>query len=145
LSRTFHGRDVFAPAAAHLANGASLDVLGPEVAPESLAVLQAPEPSVAQGRVTCAVIAVDRFGNLILDLAERDLPASGLRLGRRLRAETAGGDQRGVYARTFADVREGELLLYLDSSGSLALAVNRGSAAERIGADPGDAVTLRPT
>ena len=91
------------------------------------------------------VVRADRFGNLILDFAEPELSASGLRLGRPLRADAAGGDHDALYARTFADVGEGELLLYLDSSGSLALAVNRGSAAERIGVGPGDEVRLRPT
>jgi S-adenosylmethionine hydrolase len=145
ISATFHGRDVFAPVAAHLSTGFALRDAGEPLDPGDLVRLERSHASVEPGPlVVTHVVRADRFGNLILDLAERDLPASGLRLGRRLRVETAAGDHEGVYARTFADVGEGELLLYLDSSGSLGLAVNRGSAAGRIGADPGDQIALRP-
>jgi S-adenosyl-L-methionine hydrolase (adenosine-forming) len=146
ISATFHGRDIFAPVAAHLATGFALRDAGEPLDPADLVRLERSHATVEPGPLVVAhVVRADRFGNLVLDLAERDLPASGLRLGHPLRAETAGGEHEGVYARTFADVGEGDLLLYLDSSGSLALAVNRGSAAELIGAGPGDAVALRPT
>jgi S-adenosyl-L-methionine hydrolase (adenosine-forming) len=146
ISATFHGRDVFAPVAAHLAAGAKLIEAGEPLDPRDLVRLESPRARVEPGpRVVAHVVRADRFGNLILDFAEPELPASGLRLGRPLRAEAGGGDHEAVYARAFADVAEGGLLLYLDSSGSLALAVNRGSAAERLGIGPGDEVRLRPT
>jgi S-adenosyl-L-methionine hydrolase (adenosine-forming) len=144
VSATFHGRDVFAPVAAHLASGARLPEVGETLDPAELVRLEASRARVEPGPVVVAHVArADRFGNVILDLVEPDLPASGLRLGRPLRVE-AGGAHDAIYARTFADAPDGALLLYLDSSGSLALAVNRGSAAERIGLARGDEVSLRP-
>jgi S-adenosylmethionine hydrolase len=145
ISATFHGRDVFAPVAAHLANGTPLDEVGEALAPGELVRLDLSVASVeAGGRVVAHVIHVDSFGNLSLDLAEGQVPESGLRLGRRLRVDAAGAAVDAVYAVTFADVPAGELILYLDASGSLALAVNRGSAAERLGLRDGDEVVLRP-
>jgi hypothetical protein len=128
ISATFHGRDIFAPVAAHLATGFALRDAGEPLEVAELVRLERSHATVEPGPLVVAhVVRADRFGNLILDLAE-----------------TAGGGHQGAYARTFADVGEGALLLYLDSSGSLALAVNRGSAAELIGAGPGDKIALRP-
>ena len=73
----------------------------------------------------------------MLDLGEARLPETGLRLGHPLAVETAAGSAEAVFARTFADVGEGELLLYVDSYGSIALAVNRGSAAADAAPRPG--------
>ena len=145
LSATFHGRDVFAPIAAHLALGAELAVLGELVDAAELVALKRDEPVIEPGRRVVATVAyVDRFGNLALDLSEERLVESGLKLGRRVWVEAAGVTLDAVYALTFADVPAEALLLYLDSYGNLALAVNRGSAAERLGIGSADRVTLRP-
>jgi S-adenosylmethionine hydrolase len=145
ISTTFHGRDIFAPVAAHLAAGATLAAAGEPLASGELTRLETTRARIEPGpRVVARVVRADRFGNLILDLSEPQLPDSGLRLGRAVRAEAGAADHPAIYARTFADVPEGALLLYLDSSGSLALAVNRGSAAERTGLGRGDEVVLRP-
>jgi S-adenosyl-L-methionine hydrolase (adenosine-forming) len=144
ISATFHGRDVFAPVAAHLARGAALREAGEPLATDSLVRLERPTPRIARGRVIAHVVAVDRFGNLALDLTDRLLPETGLRLGRPLEVETTAGGRGSVFALTFADVPNGELLLYEDSSGRLALALNRGSAAESLGLGRGDEVILRP-
>jgi S-adenosylmethionine hydrolase len=110
----------------------------------SLMRISTPEPVIEAGRVTAHVISVDRFGNAALDLADRHLPQSGLRMGRAVTVEIAGSARDAIFARTFADVQEGVLLLYEDSSGSLALAVNRGDAATELGLARGAEVTLRP-
>ena len=143
ISATFHGRDVFAPVAAHLARGASLSEAGEAIAPDSLVRIEAPEPTIETGRVTAHVASVDRFGNAALDLADRHLPESGLRLGRPVGVEVAGTPRDAVFALTFADVADGGLLLYEDSNGSLALAINRGDASAELGVIPGAEVTLR--
>jgi S-adenosylmethionine hydrolase len=80
----------------------------------------------------------------VLDLGEERLPETGLRLGHPLVVESASGSAEAVFARTFADVGARRLLLYVDSYGSLALAVNRGSAAAELRLVPGDEVVLRP-
>jgi S-adenosyl-L-methionine hydrolase (adenosine-forming) len=143
ISATFHGRDIFAPVAANLARGAVLREAGESLDRDELTRLEPAATRIESGVGTSPVIRVDRFGNAIVGIAERDLPKSGLRLGRPVEVEVAGGTREATYARTFAEVPEGALLLYLDSSGWLGLAVNRGSAAELLGVDVGDEVTLR--
>jgi S-adenosylmethionine hydrolase len=143
ISATFHGRDVFAPVAAHLARGASLSEAGEAIAPDSLIRIEASEPAIEAGRVTAHVISIDRFGNAALDLADRHLPESGLRLGRPVGVDVGGAPRDAVFTLTFADVPDGGLLLYQDSNGSLALAVNRGDAAAELGLEPGSEVILR--
>ena len=141
---TFHGRDVFAPIAAQLANGVALAELGDPLDPDQMVRLEASVARLEEGRAIASVVAIDGFGNLALDLSEREAGSVGLRLGRALRVQVAGVGVSAVYAHTFADVDEGELILFLDSSAALALAVNRGSAAERLGIAAGDEVVLSP-
>lgn len=144
ISATFHGRDVFAPVAAHLARGASLSEAGERIDAESLIRIEAPEPAIEAGHIRARVVSVDRFGNSALDLAEGHLPRSGLRMGRPVAVDVAGSTRDAIFALTFADVPDGGLLLYEDSTGSLALAVNRGDAAAELGLEPGAEITLRP-
>ena len=144
VSATFHGRDIFAPVAAHLALGAPLSEAGEPIPPESLVTLEASQPAIGPDRVVAHVVAVDRFGNAVLDLADHHLPASGLRMGRTVAIDAQGQRHEAAFALTFADVGEGELLLYVDSYRNVALAVNRGSAGAELGLEPGDEVVLRP-
>ncbi len=144
ISATFHGRDVFAPVAAHLARGASLAESGEEIDAESLARIAAPEPVIEADRVVAHVVSTDGFGNAALDLADRHLPDTGLRLGRPLTIEAGGTAHPAVFALTFADVPDGGLIIYENSYGSLELAVNRGDAAEHLGLGAGDEVVLSP-
>jgi S-adenosyl-L-methionine hydrolase (adenosine-forming) len=145
ISATFHGRDIFAPIAAHLANGTPPADLGEPLDPDELVRLELTEAFIDVGRrVVAHVSDLDRFGNASLDLAERRIPETGLRLGNRVWVEAAGVSLDAIYALTFADVPSGALITYLDSSGHLALAVNRGSAADRLGLRSGDEVVLRP-
>jgi S-adenosylmethionine hydrolase len=144
ISATFHGRDVFAPVAAHLARGASLSEAGEGIDPASLIRIEAPEPVIESGQVVAHVVSVDRFGNAALDLADRHLPQSGLRMGRPVTVDVGGTPRDAVFALTFADVPDGGLLLYEDSNGSIALAINRGDASVELGLQPGAQIILRP-
>ena len=145
VSATFHGRDIFAPVAAHLALGSEPAELGEPVDPAGLVVLPRSEPVIDPGRqARTTVQAVDRFGNAELDLDADLVLDTGLKLGRRLMVEATGESHDAVYAATFADAAEGDLLVYLDANRHVALAVNRGNAAELLGLAPGDAVILRP-
>lgn len=142
VSSTFHGRDVFAPAAAHLSAGAALDDLGPSVDPASLTTLAMPEPEVVDGEVRCQVMAVDRFGNVQIPVRPEELERVGLD-GRDLEIETGNGPFNARRVTTFDEVTEGDLAVFVDSRGWMAVAVNRGSAAESLGLEVGDAVSLR--
>jgi S-adenosyl-L-methionine hydrolase (adenosine-forming) len=142
LSATFHGRDIFAPVAARLALGDALEEVGTPVDPATLAASPLPEPVFDGDGVVAHVVGVDTFGNAALDLEHEDLPRTGLRLGHPVRVGAAGEVVRAAFARTFAEVAAGELLLYENSYRALELAVNRGSAAERLGLEAGSEVRL---
>jgi S-adenosylmethionine hydrolase len=143
VSATFHGRDIFAPAAAHIALGVALINLGEHIDPGSLEVLTEISPQIEPGlRLTAEVGDVDGFGNAALLASAEDASAAGLEPGKRLRVTAPRRSDELLYARTFGDVAEGEPLLYVDSSGALALAVNRGDAARRLDLEPGDRIAL---
>jgi S-adenosyl-L-methionine hydrolase (adenosine-forming) len=142
VSRTFHGRDVFAPAAAHLAAGVDPAELGPADDPDGLVRLERPAARVDGDRVRASVVAVDHFGNLALDLRRDDLALAGVAAGDPVEVRVAGRAHRLAFADTFASVPAGDLVLHEDSFGSLAVAVNQGRAAERLGARPGDPVEV---
>ena len=143
VSATFHGRDIFAPAAAHLAHGVPLQELGPPIDPGSLITISVPEPRIAPGSIECGVLTTDRFGNIQLSARAADLASAGLDESPSVGMRCKGGVIANVrVARTFGDVPEGELALIADSSGWLEIVVNKGSAEAKLGLAPGDPVTL---
>lgn len=143
ISATFHARDVFGPVAGHLATGVPLAEVGPVVA-DPVRLAAPPVRPGDSGGWGAQVLHVDRFGNLITNLGRRDLDAI---------LETVGKDRNGVVvvlgghvlplAVTYGDVAEGEPVALLGSSGRLEIAVNRGSAAQALGADSGSSLRLR--
>jgi S-adenosyl-L-methionine hydrolase (adenosine-forming) len=143
VSRTFHGRDLFAPAAAHLAAGVPLEELGPPVDPEALVRIEIPQPEVGQNRIRAVALVVDRFGNVALNLRRGHL-GENAELGAGTRVELISRGERfyAVFARTFADAPRGALILYEDSYGNLALAVSRGSAAQLLRLEEGGEIVL---
>jgi S-adenosyl-L-methionine hydrolase (adenosine-forming) len=144
VSATFHGRDLFAPVAAHLALGARLDEAGESIDPASLVELDLPTPRVGPEEILAHAIHVDGYGNVTLDLDASMLGAGPLRPGDPLEIRAPDGRFNGVWARTFADVRPGDLLLFEDSSGALALAASGGDAAGLLDLEPDREVALRP-
>ena len=143
VTATFHGRDVFAPAAAHLAAGVEISAFGRALDPSALVRLPAVRPEMVEHGVAVEVVSVDSFGNLYLGGAPANLmPALGsLTAGRRLRVD----DLEVSWAETFGKVRPGEALLFEDSDGQLCLALNQASAAERLGLRQGDRLVIRAT
>jgi S-adenosylmethionine hydrolase len=142
VSRTFHGRDLFAPAAAHLALGAALEELGPPIDPEALVRLEIPEPEIGQARMRATVLAVDRFGNAALNLTREHLDRAAVVPGMRVELTARGERYFAVAARTFGDTRPGDLILYEDSYRNVAVAVARGSAAELLRIDEGSELVI---
>jgi S-adenosylmethionine hydrolase len=143
VSRTFHARDVFAPAAAHLAIGLDPAELGPAVDPAALVRIAVPAPSFGPGSVRATVLSIDRFGNVRLNLRSEHLEQAGIVPGAEIELGLAESSLVAAVAETFADVEPGELLLYEDAYRRLALAVSSGHAAERLGARPGLEVEIR--
>ena len=143
VSRTFHGRDVFSPAAAHLASGVDPGELGPPLDVEMLVRLDLPEPDVSRGRVRATVLDVDRFGNVQLNLAASTSRPRGSSPGRQVELELALDRYYAVAARTFADARRGDIVLYEDSYRNVAIAINGGNAAEMFGVKPGRELRIR--
>jgi len=134
VSPTFHGRDIFAPVAGALAAGTPIEDLGEPLPPEGLRRLNIPVAVRTAEGLELHVLHCDTFGNLILDGQTEQVAELGLKLGDEVAVRYGGGTHRATFARTFADVHPGGLLLYKDGLGMLALAVNRGSAAELLGA-----------
>jgi len=143
VSATFHGRDIFAPVAAALAAGARLAEVGDPIAIEDLVTLSPSEAQADGDGLHAHVLALDRFGNVILDAGHEQLGAAGLRLGAELTLTVSGARHPARYASTFADVAAGGLLLYEDAERQAALAVNHGSAAELLGVARGTAVRVQ--
>lgn len=136
VSATFHGRDVFAPAAAHLAAGVPLSELGPALDPAGLRQIEAPSAMVTPGAIGARVMGVDGFGNVQLNVEAEHLAAAGITGAVRV------GEHHLPFVQIFADLPEMELGAIVDSQGFIALVVNKGSAAQVLSLRDGDTVIL---
>jgi S-adenosylmethionine hydrolase len=143
VSATFQGRDVFAPAAAHLAAGVPPpDEIGPEV--HNWRKLAPEAAMVREGKIEARVLALDEpYGNVWTNVTPAEIAKLGLAPGAALVFDFGAGKRvEAPLARTFGDVPEGEPLAYFNSRGRLALAINRGNAARTYGAVRGAALTI---
>jgi S-adenosylmethionine hydrolase len=148
MSSTFHGRDVFAPAAAHIARGVPLAEFGPAA---SDLVTFPVSRSTRQGNALVGhVIYVDRFGNLVTDVTETDLPVllsitpvkGDTGLAGSVVAVEAGGQRMAGLSAAYADVPPGQLLALIGSAGHLEISVREGHAARVLGLVVGDPITV---
>lgn len=144
ISRTFHARDLFAPAAAHLALGVPLQELGPPLNPDGLISLDLPKPEMTDTAAVATVLYVDGFGNIALNLTREDVEKIGIVSGSRVELELAGESYYAVTARTFADARPGDVVLYQDSYGNMSVAISSGSAGRMLHALPGQRIRIAP-
>ena len=142
VSRTFHGRDLFSPAAAHLSLGVAIGDLGPPIDPQALVRLDVPAPELGQNRIRATVLYVDHFGNMQLNLKRRHLEEVGVLPGVTVELELALERFYATAARTFADARAGDIILYEDSYGNIAIAISGGSAAALFGSGADDEVRI---
>jgi S-adenosylmethionine hydrolase len=134
VSATFHGRDIFAPVAARLATGAALREAGSPVVPGDLVRLAPPIVELGGGYLEAEVLTVDRFGNVQLAASAGDLT----RLGENLVV----GGLRAVRVATFGDAPPGSLIVFGDSAGHAAVAINGGRAVAALGIEPGDVLRI---
>jgi S-adenosylmethionine hydrolase len=141
---TFHGRDVFAPAAAVLASGeAQIEDLGPLLAPEALTPLLIPlsEP-IGDASIKATVLWVDSFGNVQLNVAPQDLTGLGLTVGDDVSIGRDMMDHRVTWGSAYGDVDEGEAIVHVDSHGQIAIAVRSGRADDDFGIAVGDGLVI---
>jgi S-adenosyl-L-methionine hydrolase (adenosine-forming) len=144
VSRTFHGRDIFSPAGAHLAAGVEFRELGPALDPATLARLELPVAQIGTARIRASALYIDRFGNIQLNLTSKDLEKVGIVPGTKVEVEVRFERYFAVAARTFAEVRTGDIVLYEDSYQNIALAINQGNAARMFSLRVGQEVRLSP-
>ena len=142
VSRTFHGRDLFSPAAAHLALGIPLQELGPPIDPDALARLDLPQPEVGATRIHSTVLSVDRFGNVQLNLQREHLEKANIVPGTRVELQIGPERYYAVAARTFADARPGDIILYEDAYRNISIAISGGNAAAMFGVSEGQDVRI---
>jgi S-adenosyl-L-methionine hydrolase (adenosine-forming) len=138
VSRTFEGRDRFAPAGAWLAKGIQLAALGRGVS--DVQRLDIPQPSVEDGVIKGAVLRIDRFGNLVTNVDRKSFEKFGREGGVQI---AAGGATVGRLVATYADIQPGEICALFGSTDHLELAANAGSAAASLGLERGAAIEIR--
>lgn len=143
VSQTFHGRDIFAPAAAHLARGVQLAELGSPVDPATLVRLDLPKPEIGSSRIRATVLYVDRFGNVQLNLTRENLEQVGIVPGTQVELELETDRYYALAAYTFADARRGDIILYEDAYWNVAVAISHGDAAAMLSVRPGQELRIR--
>ncbi len=141
-TRSFRGRDVFAPVAGHLANGVDLAEVGPQLDLGGLVRLAVPQPTVDEDHVHAEIVSVDHFGNLALNCRRSDLEAAGIVLGDTVEVRAQGRSHNVPFRPSVGDLVPGRLGVCEDSFRSVILAVNRGHAATSLRIGRGDPVVV---
>ncbi len=144
VCKTFEGRDLFSPAAAHLANGVELEKLGAPVPVDELAQVALPPVEMGAGELSAGVVYIDRFGNVQLQLARAQLEELGIRLGDEIEVRHGDESWRVPFVETFAAVEPEQLLVYEDSYRRISFSINRGDAARTFQINEGDRLVFRP-
>jgi hypothetical protein len=140
VSNTFHGRDIFAPAAAHLAAGTLPHRTGPSIHPTTLVRLPTPKTVTEQGKITTEILGIDHFGNIQLAAQAQDLDALGDT--RAVHVKAGHHSAAAILGRTFADAPAGIMIVLADSASHLSLAINNASAAAELRCAAGDPIVL---
>ena len=141
VSSTFHGRDIFSPAAAHLASGTELSALGSFVDRAGLESFDLPGVESEDGGFSVRVLSLDRYGNARLSMMQEEL---GLGYGSNLKVDTGDGDMLVRYVETFGSAKSGELILVPDSHWRISLSINKGNARHALALEAGDRIRLEP-
>ena len=142
VATTFHGRDIFMPVAAHLADDAELAATGTQIDVADLVTLPVPERTIRDSVAAGEVLTVDRFGNVQLTITAADAAEIGLKPGATALVRCGRHQLIIPYRDMFGAVAPGELVAYTDSAGLVSIAVNGGDAAQRLGLPPGARVSI---
>lgn len=140
VSRTFHGRDIFSPAAAHLANGVDPSEFGPTV--ENPMMPSFLSPKIVGNEVVGEILHIDRFGNLITNISESMLKALGISDGMNLQFKLGDREVRVKLCSSYDDVQKGSLLSIVGGTGFLEISINQGNASSFLNMRIGDHVIL---
>jgi S-adenosylmethionine hydrolase len=141
-SRTFHGRDIFAPVAARLALGMDPSEAGPEIAVSDLVRLPSEPAQLDDDHIHARVVQIDHFGNLQLNVHRTELEGIGVILGDDLEVRVGGRRFTPMYAQAFSEVQAGKLVVLEDSYRWITLAANQANAQSLLETRRGDAVVL---
>jgi S-adenosylmethionine hydrolase len=141
---TFAGRDILAPAAGHLASGIPIEALGEEIDPVGLAPGLVGLPTEEDGALVGEVWWVDRFGNCQLNIDPDELQAHGVDVGGSVELRFGGQARMARWVHTYADAKPSELVVLVDSSGLVSIALDRRSAAAELDLRAGSGVTVVP-
>jgi S-adenosylmethionine hydrolase len=137
MSSTFHGRDIFSPVGAHMARGDDWAAVGPEMAVNDLVRLPLKAATIDERGLHATVIATDGpFGNLVTNVDAEEFFKLGYQRGQEVPVTVADKAMKIKFVKTFSDVPLGQPLLYVDSRGHMALAVNQNSFAATYGVKP---------
>ncbi len=139
VSNTFHGRDLFAPAASLIYTGVDLDELGTPIDMSDLMKVAIDYVERNSTGYRATIVYIDKFGNAALSVREHSIP---LRLGDAVLLETVSSTYRIPFMKTFSDVNPGEPVLYINSFGHYEIAINQGNAARKLGLEIGEKVKL---
>jgi len=142
VSSTFHGRDVFAPAAAHLARGTPPTCFGPEI--KDYEIPHFAEALLQTGKVVGEVLHIDHFGNIITNIMSTELEKAGVKSKQRLSVRLKTRSFHANLCRAYGDAAPRGVLAVVGSHDFLEVAVNQGSASERFNASVGDSVAVAP-
>ena len=140
-STTFHGRDIFAPVAARLADGLPLEQAGRRIEPPSLVRLRLPAARAVAGGLQASAVLIDQFGNVALSLNREQLARA--ELGEQIELVAGGEPYLALVASSFSGVRRSDIVVLVDSYGQVAVCVNEGSAEDVLSLQVGDKITLR--
>jgi len=142
VSATFHGRDIFAAVAAHLASGVDPDRVGTPI--KTLVMLPVKEPTFTGGSISVEVLHLDRYGNVILNLRNDGEIAAKLKEGNLVKISIGKDSYSGPLVKTYGDMEKGRLILLYGGNGFLEIAMNQGSAARQLKVEPGTVIFLKP-
>ena len=143
-SSTFHGRDIFGPVAAHLAQGTDPGEMGTPLKLSDLEIAPSHAPAIAGGLVSVEVLHVDHYGNVILNLSTGSDAAARLHMGNLVKITIGKESFTGPLVHTYAEAEKGKLILLYGANGLLEISVNQGSAAEKLKVEPGTILLLKP-
>ena len=135
ISSTFHGRDIFSPAGAHLAAGWDFNLVGPEV-PQLVRLTPKTSTTTDKGIAGDIIALDDPFGSLVTDIPGDEFKNLGYNLGDKLRIEINKKSVTLPYVKTFMDVPVGDSLLFIDSRGRVSIAVNQGNYSKKFNIEP---------